>query len=91
MILISIIDHALPDVSHISNINLSSVNETEFSSALSSKQDPLPDELENLDISSFQAPEDLLDGCRVCLTMSTLKCSAFNPVEATRLKLAIAA
>lgn len=23
--------------------------------------------LENLDISMFQAPEDLLDGCRVCL------------------------
>ncbi|XP_062477870.1 DNA topoisomerase 2-binding protein 1 isoform X2 [Pezoporus occidentalis] len=60
-------NHALPDVSHISNINLSSVNETEFSSALSSRQDPLPDELENLDISSFQAPEDLLDGCRIYL------------------------
>ncbi|KAM4658456.1 DNA topoisomerase 2-binding protein 1 isoform 3-T4 [Amazona ochrocephala] len=60
-------NHALPDVSHISNINLSSVNETEFSSALSSRQDPLPDELENLDISSFQGPEDLLDGCRIYL------------------------
>uniref|UniRef100_A0A8V5FMI4 Uncharacterized protein n=1 Tax=Melopsittacus undulatus TaxID=13146 RepID=A0A8V5FMI4_MELUD len=59
--------HALPDVSHISNINLSSVNETEFSATLSSRQDPLPDELENLDISSFQAPEDLLDGCRIYL------------------------
>uniref|UniRef100_A0A8V5FPS5 Uncharacterized protein n=1 Tax=Melopsittacus undulatus TaxID=13146 RepID=A0A8V5FPS5_MELUD len=61
-------DVGKPDnVSHISNINLSSVNETEFSATLSSRQDPLPDELENLDISSFQAPEDLLDGCRIYL------------------------
>lgn len=41
---------------------------------MSSRPDPLPDELENLDISSFQDPEDLLDGCRVRLTMYTLKC-----------------
>lgn len=66
------------DVSHISNINSSSVNETAHSSAMSSRPDPLPDELENLDISSFQDPEDLLDGCRVCLTMYTLKCSVLT-------------
>ncbi|NXF75346.1 TOPB1 protein, partial [Sclerurus mexicanus] len=59
--------HTLSDVSHISNINLSGVNETACSSAMSSRLDPLPDELENLDISSLQAPEDLLDGCRIYL------------------------
>uniref|UniRef100_A0A8C6YQX6 DNA topoisomerase II binding protein 1 n=1 Tax=Nothoprocta perdicaria TaxID=30464 RepID=A0A8C6YQX6_NOTPE len=52
---------------HISNINLSGVNETACSSAMSSRLDPSPDELGNLDISSFQAPEDLLDGCRIYL------------------------
>ncbi|XP_050747994.1 DNA topoisomerase 2-binding protein 1 isoform X2 [Gymnogyps californianus] len=60
-------NHTLSDVSHISNINLSGVNETACSSAMSSRLDPLPDELENLDISSFQPSEDLLDGCRVYL------------------------
>ncbi|NXX74850.1 TOPB1 protein, partial [Urocolius indicus] len=60
-------NHPFSDVSHISNIYLSSVNETACSSAMSSRLDPLPDELENLDISSFQAPEDLLDGCRIYL------------------------
>ncbi|XP_068261378.1 DNA topoisomerase 2-binding protein 1 [Nyctibius grandis] len=60
-------NHTLSDVSHISNINLSGVNETACSSGMSSRLDPLPDELENLDISSFHAPEDLLDGCRIYL------------------------
>ncbi|XP_009954120.1 PREDICTED: DNA topoisomerase 2-binding protein 1 [Leptosomus discolor] len=60
-------NQALSDLSHISNINFSGVNETACSSAMSSRLDPLPDELENLDISSFQAPEDLLDGCRIYL------------------------
>ncbi|XP_050189255.1 DNA topoisomerase 2-binding protein 1 isoform X1 [Myiozetetes cayanensis] len=60
-------NQTLSDVSHISNINLSGVNETVCSSVMSSRLDPLPDELENLDISSFQAPEDLLDGCRIYL------------------------
>ncbi|NXJ60193.1 TOPB1 protein, partial [Rostratula benghalensis] len=60
-------NHTLSDVSHISNINLSGVNETACSSAMSSRLDPPPDELGNLDISSFQAPEDLLDGCRIYL------------------------
>ncbi|NXI61859.1 TOPB1 protein, partial [Anseranas semipalmata] len=59
--------HTLSDVSHISNINLSGINETASSSAMSSRLDPTPNELENLDISSFQAPEDLLDGCRIYL------------------------
>lgn len=67
--------HNFSDVSHISNINLSGVSETACSSAMSSRLDPPPDELENLDISSFQAPEDLLDGCRVCLTICVLKWS----------------
>ncbi|XP_014812448.1 PREDICTED: DNA topoisomerase 2-binding protein 1 isoform X2 [Calidris pugnax] len=60
-------NHTLSDVSHISNINLSGVNETACSSAMSSRLDPLPDELENVDISSFRAPDDLLDGCRIYL------------------------
>lgn len=71
-------DPAFSDISHISNINLSGVNETACSSAMSSRLDPVSDELENLDISSFQAAEDLLDGCRVCLTVYTLKCSVLT-------------
>ncbi|XP_066176992.1 DNA topoisomerase 2-binding protein 1 [Sylvia atricapilla] len=59
-------NHTLSDVSHISSIGLCGVNETACSSAMSSRLDP-PDELENLDMSSFQAPEDLLDGCRIYL------------------------
>ncbi|XP_014374003.1 DNA topoisomerase 2-binding protein 1 isoform X1 [Alligator sinensis] len=57
----------LSDVSHISNISLSGINETAFSSAMNSKLDPPPDDLENLDISSFESHEDLLDGCRIYL------------------------
>ncbi|XP_027604368.2 DNA topoisomerase 2-binding protein 1 [Pipra filicauda] len=60
-------NQTLSDVSHISNINLSGVNETACSSVMGSRLDPLPDELENLDLSSFQAPEDLLDGCQIYL------------------------
>ncbi|CAM5092778.1 unnamed protein product [Eretmochelys imbricata] len=57
----------LSDVSHISNISLNGINETACSSALNSRLDPPPDDLENVDISSFQAPDDLLDGCRIYL------------------------
>ncbi|NXW60887.1 TOPB1 protein, partial [Eurystomus gularis] len=60
-------NNTLSDVSHISNISLSGVNETACSSAMSTRLDPPPDELEKLDISSFQVPEDLLDGCRIYL------------------------
>ncbi|NXU55166.1 TOPB1 protein, partial [Turnix velox] len=60
-------NHTFSDVSHISNINLSGANETACSSATCSRLDPLPDELENLDLSSIPAPEDLLDGCRIYL------------------------
>uniref|UniRef100_A0A8C5P0F3 DNA topoisomerase 2-binding protein 1 n=1 Tax=Jaculus jaculus TaxID=51337 RepID=A0A8C5P0F3_JACJA len=54
----------LSDVSHISNINGSCINESVFSSA---KLEPTLADLENLDVSAFQAPEDLLDGCRIYL------------------------
>ncbi|XP_008847008.1 DNA topoisomerase 2-binding protein 1 [Nannospalax galili] len=57
---------SLSDVSHISNINGSCVNETMFSSA-NSKLECTLENLENLDVSAFQAPEDLLDGCRIYL------------------------
>ncbi|XP_032642890.1 DNA topoisomerase 2-binding protein 1 isoform X1 [Chelonoidis abingdonii] len=57
----------LSDVSHISNISLNGINETACISAMNSRLDPPPDDLENLDISSFQAPDDLLDGCRIYL------------------------
>ncbi|XP_051062024.1 DNA topoisomerase 2-binding protein 1 isoform X1 [Phodopus roborovskii] len=56
----------LADVSHISNINSSCINETMFSSTTGKLECTLED-LENLDISVFQAPEDLLDGCRIYL------------------------
>ncbi|GAB1294594.1 DNA topoisomerase 2-binding protein 1 [Apodemus speciosus] len=58
--------HTLADVSHISNINGSCVNETMFGSTTSKLECTL-ENLENLDISMFQAPEDLLDGCRIYL------------------------
>ncbi|XP_031201771.1 DNA topoisomerase 2-binding protein 1 isoform X1 [Mastomys coucha] len=58
--------HTLSDVSHISNINGSCINETMFGSTTSKLECSL-ENLENLDISMFQAPEDLLDGCRIYL------------------------
>ncbi|XP_076774139.1 DNA topoisomerase 2-binding protein 1 [Arvicanthis niloticus] len=58
--------HTLANVSHISNINGSCVNETMFGSTTSKLECTL-ENLENLDISMFQAPEDLLDGCRIYL------------------------
>uniref|UniRef100_A0A8D2II29 DNA topoisomerase 2-binding protein 1 n=1 Tax=Urocitellus parryii TaxID=9999 RepID=A0A8D2II29_UROPR len=57
----------LSDVSHISNINGSCINESICSSVLNSKLESSLDSLENLDVSAFQAPEDLLDGCRIYL------------------------
>ncbi|XP_062980170.1 DNA topoisomerase 2-binding protein 1 isoform X2 [Elgaria multicarinata webbii] len=57
----------LSDVSNISNINLCSISETSCSSAMNSRLDPPPDDLNNLDISSLQPPEDLLDGCKIYL------------------------
>lgn len=57
----------LSDVSHISNISASCVNESIHDSILNSKVDPTLENLENLDVSAFQAPEDLLDGCRIYL------------------------
>nr|1WF6_A Chain A, Similar to S.pombe -rad4+/cut5+product (A40727) [Homo sapiens] len=35
--------------------------------SLNSKLEPTLENLENLDVSAFQAPEDLLDGCRIYL------------------------
>ncbi|XP_072268414.1 DNA topoisomerase 2-binding protein 1 [Pyxicephalus adspersus] len=58
-------NRALSDVSHISNISTSCVNESAFTSVMSMRLDPPNDALENLDLSSLQAPEDLLDGCRI--------------------------
>ncbi|XP_023383248.1 DNA topoisomerase 2-binding protein 1 [Pteropus vampyrus] len=57
----------LSDVSHISNINASCVNESICNSILNSKVESTLENLENLDVSAFQAPEDLLDGCRIYL------------------------
>ncbi|XP_008579355.1 PREDICTED: DNA topoisomerase 2-binding protein 1 [Galeopterus variegatus] len=65
---ISTIDsRTLSDVSHISNINASCINESICNSVLNSKLESTLENLENLDISTFQAPEDLLDGCRIYL------------------------
>ncbi|KAF5921877.1 hypothetical protein HPG69_013051 [Diceros bicornis minor] len=57
----------LSDVSHISNINASCINESICNSVLNRKVEPTLENLENLDVSAFQAPEDLLDGCRIYL------------------------
>nr|XP_056713980.1 DNA topoisomerase 2-binding protein 1 [Euleptes europaea] len=61
-------NRTLSDVSHISNIHFSGVNETGCSSAANIKLDLPLDDLINLDISSLQAPEDLLDGFRIYLS-----------------------
>ncbi|XP_075403025.1 DNA topoisomerase 2-binding protein 1 [Tenrec ecaudatus] len=64
----NILDSGVPsDVSHISNINGSCVNESISNSVLNSKLESTSESLENLDVSTFQAPEDLLDGCRIYL------------------------
>ncbi|XP_027728064.1 DNA topoisomerase 2-binding protein 1 isoform X2 [Vombatus ursinus] len=55
------------DVSHISNINSSCINESTHNSVMNNKLGSLVENLQNLDISAFQAPEDLLDGCRIYL------------------------
>ncbi|XP_036615578.1 DNA topoisomerase 2-binding protein 1 isoform X2 [Trichosurus vulpecula] len=55
------------DVSHISNINSSCINESTHNSVMNNKLGSLLENLPNLDISAFQAPEDLLDGCRIYL------------------------
>uniref|UniRef100_A0A4W3IX14 DNA topoisomerase II binding protein 1 n=1 Tax=Callorhinchus milii TaxID=7868 RepID=A0A4W3IX14_CALMI len=57
----------LPDLSHISNISMSSVNESAFS-AMSTKLEMPSDPLEALDISGFEISEDLLDGCKIYLS-----------------------
>ncbi|KAM4028938.1 DNA topoisomerase 2-binding protein 1 isoform 3-T3 [Anomaloglossus baeobatrachus] len=58
-------NRALSDVSHISNISTSCVNESAFNSVMNTRLEPPSDTLENLDISSLHAPDDLLDGCRI--------------------------
>ncbi|XP_069861535.1 DNA topoisomerase 2-binding protein 1 isoform X1 [Dipodomys merriami] len=56
---------ALSNVSRISSVSGSYINESVCSSALSSKLDSTAENLDTLDVSAFQAPEDLLDGCRI--------------------------
>lgn len=60
------VGRTLSDVSNISNINASCISES-ICNSLNSKLEPTLENLENLDVSAFQAPEDLLDGCRVRL------------------------
>ncbi|XP_006009932.1 DNA topoisomerase 2-binding protein 1 isoform X3 [Latimeria chalumnae] len=56
------------DVSRISSIGVSCINESAFNSAVNARPEPpLGDALETLDVSAFQAPDDLLDGCRIYL------------------------
>ncbi|XP_066543880.1 DNA topoisomerase 2-binding protein 1 isoform X2 [Amia ocellicauda] len=54
-------------MSLISNISMSSVNDTANTTATVSRLEPFMDALETLDIGAFQAPEDLLDGCKIFL------------------------
>ncbi|KAM5291854.1 DNA topoisomerase 2-binding protein 1 [Ctenodactylus gundi] len=62
---ISTIDsRTLSDVSHISNVNGSCIHES-ICSSLNSRFESTLENLDILDIGSFQAPEDLLDGCRI--------------------------
>ncbi|XP_069765206.1 DNA topoisomerase 2-binding protein 1 isoform X2 [Narcine bancroftii] len=57
----------LSDVSHISNISTSSINESAFS-AMTARLEVPDDQLEALDISLSEVPEDLLDGCKIYLS-----------------------
>ncbi|XP_006840095.1 PREDICTED: DNA topoisomerase 2-binding protein 1 [Chrysochloris asiatica] len=63
----TVVSRTLSDVSHISNISASCINESMCNLVLNSKLEPTLENLENLDVSAFQAPEDLLDGCRIYL------------------------
>ncbi|XP_043575384.1 DNA topoisomerase 2-binding protein 1 [Chiloscyllium plagiosum] len=58
----------LSDVSHISNISTSCINESAFSSAMVAKLEAPDDHLEAIDIDLSEVPEDLLDGCKIYLT-----------------------
>ncbi|KAM8967060.1 DNA topoisomerase 2-binding protein 1 [Pelodytes ibericus] len=58
-------NRALSDVSNISNISASCINESAFNSVMSTRLDTPMDTLDNMDISCLQAPDDLLDGCRI--------------------------
>ncbi|XP_038652602.1 DNA topoisomerase 2-binding protein 1 isoform X2 [Scyliorhinus canicula] len=58
----------LSDVSHISNISTSCVNESAFTSAMVAKPELPDDHLEALNFSFSDVPEDLLDGCKIYLT-----------------------
>ncbi|XP_067856042.1 DNA topoisomerase 2-binding protein 1 [Heptranchias perlo] len=58
----------LPEVSHISNISMSCINESAFSSAMTAKLEVPNDHLEALDVSLPEVPEDLLDGCKIYLS-----------------------
>ncbi|XP_036747981.2 DNA topoisomerase 2-binding protein 1 isoform X1 [Manis pentadactyla] len=59
--------HTLSDASHISTISASCINESMCNSVLNGKVEATLANLESLDVSAFQAPEDLLDGCRIYL------------------------
>ncbi|XP_067910854.1 DNA topoisomerase 2-binding protein 1 [Heterodontus francisci] len=59
---------SLSDVSHISNISMSCISESAFSSALTAKLEVPDNHLEALDLSVSEVPEDLLDGCKICLS-----------------------
>uniref|UniRef100_UPI00398E5BD6 DNA topoisomerase 2-binding protein 1 n=1 Tax=Pristiophorus japonicus TaxID=55135 RepID=UPI00398E5BD6 len=59
---------SLSDVSHISNINMSCINESAFNSAMTTKLEVPNDYLETLDLSLVEVPEDLLDGCKIYLS-----------------------
>ncbi|XP_051871799.1 DNA topoisomerase 2-binding protein 1 isoform X2 [Pristis pectinata] len=58
----------LSDVSHISNISMSCINESAFSSAMTARLEVPDDQLEALDLSLSEVPEDLLDGCKIYLS-----------------------
>ncbi|XP_058878639.1 DNA topoisomerase 2-binding protein 1-A-like isoform X1 [Acipenser ruthenus] len=54
-------------VSQISNISMSCINESAFNTITASRLEPSGDNLEMLDISVFNAQDDLLDGCKIYL------------------------
>ncbi|XP_059801611.1 DNA topoisomerase 2-binding protein 1 [Hypanus sabinus] len=58
----------LSDVSHISNISMSCINESAFSSAMTARLEMPNDYLEAVDLNLSEVPEDLLDGCKIYLS-----------------------
>ncbi|XP_044534834.1 DNA topoisomerase 2-binding protein 1-like [Gracilinanus agilis] len=60
-------NYTVSDFCHISNVHSGYINEFIQNSVMNNKLESLLENLQNLDINAFQAPMDLLNGCRIYL------------------------